>query len=362
MGIDYTKYYTPVALSTELIKLLDLKNNSTIVDICCGTGNLLNAALKKNNSVYCVGVDVNEVQLDKHIAIHQDGRKYAIEHKGKYDFSIANPPFGKAKTESYSASLYTGIYSGISSGRVEIEMLIANLMVLKDNGTMLIILPSTVVNGHNSINIRKVIARNHTIHVIVDLPKNAFSPERVKCSALIIGKTSNSKKSSTQYYRIEENLQMIKKHEISAQSILSGSWMGDYQIHNSSFTIKQGGISSNYFCSEGEIELLHTGKKSNAWQPTRKQSKLPDERSCIKADNGDIIISRIGASAGQKCVYKGDPIYISDCLMIIKAPTAEILERITALDLTLLAKGLSTPYIAAYDVYRMYNAAYVQCD
>jgi len=358
MGTDYTKYYTPAKISTTLISLLKLKNNSKIADICCGSGNLLSAAYDVDSSLECVGVDVNPVQTGKHSTILDDGRAYAVKYKEVYDFAVANPPFGKSGSDSYSEMLFTDIYSDITSSRMEVEMLIANLMILKKEGTLLIILPATFVDGYKLGNTRRIIAKNHTIHTIIDLPTNAFSPKRIRCSALIIEKKENSSNTSTQHYIIKENMQLYKLQDISFDAIKSSSWVGNFPMRCSSFHIKQGGVSSNCFADAAETEILHTSGKSSDWKPILKRSIIPTNRKCVIAEKGDIIISRIGASAGQKCVYSGEPKYISDCLFVIKSPPSEVRKRIYALDLTMLVKGLSTPFISAYSIYRKYNEDY----
>jgi len=48
----------------------------------------------------------------------------------------------------------------------------------------------------------------------------------------------------------------------------------------------------------------------------------------VYAESGDIIVSRIGKSAGQWYIYLGEKILISDCLYRIKDPTGKIPSRL----------------------------------
>lgn len=360
MNKDFSKYYTPETISSALINLLSFQDNCKVVDICCGSGNLLNAAKKNNNNIICHGVDISEKagHLDIDLAIC-DGRDYAIHHMGEFDVALANPPFGYSDSKQFADQLFCDKYDSISSSRLEIEMLVANLLILKDSGVLLIILPTTVVEGASMVNIRKILAKNHSLYAIIDLPINAFAPEKIKCSALIIKKAPNFCE-YTKLYIMDSSYAIHKQKNISLSCILEGNWNGDISLNNYfDFVIKQGTISSQMF-SENGVEVLHTGRKTVEWQPTIRLANIPSDKNCIMAEKGDIIISRIGASAGQKCVYQGDPRFVSDCLLIIKSPSLELVQKIFRLDLTTIVSGLSTPHVTAKNIYSMYKKSIVK--
>ena len=358
MKKDFSKYYTPEAVASPLIKLIDFKNNCSVIDICCGSGNLLRTAKTRNHTLRCYGVDNSNINITDINFTKSDGRLYASKHIEKYDYSLANPPFGRidAETESFSEILFQGEYSKINSHRIEIEMLIANLLLLKDFGTLLIILPSTIVNGLSSINIRKIISKHNYIKAIIDLPTNAFAPEKIKCSALIIEKRTNNGQPTT-LYNMNSSFDISEVQTLSSINIENGIWHDVNYTANLTFSINQGKISSEYFSNDGDIEVLHTSKRSDHWQPSVRLAKGLNKSNYLCAEDGDIIISRIGASAGQKCVYHGQPKYISDCLLIIKKPSSEVLKQILNLDLSTLVSGLSTPHITAYSIYNLYKSA-----
>lgn len=353
MKKDYSKYYTPLSVSSELVKLMTFKNNSKVIDICCGSGNLLKAARSLNDSLKCTGVDIFE--KDNSI-IKCDGREYAIKHKSEYDYSLANPPFGKTETKEYAEKLFSGKYESINSCRLEIEMLIANLIILKETGILLIILPSTIVKGCSVSNVRKVIAKNHHVSAIIDLPANAFFPEKINCTALIIEKQPNNSKETT-YYHMNSSFMISKIYEISQKQMISGNWTGKLNSNTLEFSIKQGKISSNQFSNIGD-EVLHTSKKSVEWQPSIRKAKICSTKNYLVVEKGDIIISRIGASAGHKCIYEDSPRYVSDCLFVIKSPSNIVKENLLKLDLTEIITGLSTPHITARDIYDLYYQTY----
>ena len=360
MAKDYSKYYTPLEVSSALVKLIDFKDYSSVVDICCGSGNLLKAARDVNATLNCYGVDIIDVSIDCGATAKSDGREYALNHTEKFDYALANPPFGRRESKKYTNRLFRGKYKHITSSRLEIEMLLANLRVLKQSGILLIILPSTIVEGTSAINTRKVLATNHFISAIIDLPLSAFFPERIKCSALIIEKSS-PKEEPTILYKMDSSYIIKETKRISATEMQSGNWSKKYSTDTLGFTIHQGKVSTPSFCSNGE-EVLHTGKRSNEWTPSIRFANIPEGKGWPQAEDGDIIISRIGASAGQMCIYHGSPKYISDCLLIVKSPNKILLERILNLDLAVLVSGLSTPHITVQSIYQLYSKIYNNTD
>ena len=350
-----SNYYTPLNVSKQLLQLIDFKDNSTVIDICCGSGNLLKAAKEINPSIQCYGVDITKVDIEQSFIVNNDGRSFALRNPFKYDYALANPPFGRRDTEKYIKSLFVNEYSRIRTSRIEVEMLIANLLVLKPFGTLLAILPSTLVNGTSMINVRKSLAQNNTILSIVDLPINAFHPERIKCSAIIIKKEKNERDLSTKQFIMNPDCSLVEKNSTCAESIRMGFWDDNHTITtHPSLLICQGKISTNQFCDSGTI-VLHTCKKSGNWEPSIRYVKSVEDKYKVIVNSGDILISRVGASAGQKCIYSGSPHIISDCLLLVRSPSESICKNLMSLDLCSLVTGLSTPHITIASINNLYS-------
>lgn len=360
MGNSYSKYYTPLPVASSLMSLIELTDNSKVIDICCGSCNLLSTAKQLNAKVECIGVDVSPAETSKYCIIEDDGRTYAINHMSKFDCALANPPFGSSNENSFAELLFVGEYSGITSSRLEVEMLVANLILLKEDGVLLIILPTTIVDGTSTVNVRRTIAARHYVRTIIDMPLNSFYPHKIKCSAIIIEKRKNESGMATQVYRMNDRFELEKAGEIKQDAISMGNWSKRLAHCKQLFSIHQGKISSQMFSQTGE-EVLHTGKYAADWQPSIRfmQTSMVDDK-VVRAENGDILISRIGASAGQKRVYDGPSKLISDCLLIIKNPTKEVAFNIMQMDMRQLVKGLSTPHITAADIYERYSLLYMR--
>lgn len=354
----HSKYFTPIKVAKALMELIKINNDANVVDICCGSCNLLNAAKERNNQINCTGVDI--IQCDTKYGFDLfsgDGREFALKNKGKYQISLANPPFGKETKKIYTKNLYSGIYENISVNRIEVEMLIANLLILDESGLLVIIIPTTIVNGLSYIHLRKILSKYHFIDSIIDLPIDAFYPERIKCSALIIRKEPNN--SNTKYYKMNNDFKLLKTREIDLLNIKKGNWNGKSKITNIDFNIHQGRIPTSFFTGDNnDNEVLHTSKSSTNWRPSVRYAVIPEKNKYIKVADGDILISRIGSSAGEKCVYYGTEKYISDCLLVVKEPNEITRNRIMDLDFSSIVGGLSTPHITIQNIYNLYNETY----
>lgn len=355
---DFSKYYTPQQIATSLMQFVDFKDNDSVIDICCGKGNLLFAAKNYNHSLKCFGVDTTDINIDWCKTIKMDGREFALNTQRKYNIVLANPPFGTAESISYASKLFLDKYASINSKRIEVEMLIANLHLLKKDGILLIILPITFIDGVSYKRIRKIISENHFVKSIIKLPSNAFYPEKINCSAIIICKNRNNNNQNCTYYVMNEEYNISDSLVIKYDNMLQGYWNNEVAYEKPNFKISRGNISSNMFTEKG-VEVLHTAKNTFHWQPSvRYIQKNQNTINSIIAEKGDIIISRIGSSAGSFCIYKGTPKFITDCLLLVKSPSPQLVKNIQNLNLQSLVKGVSTPHITATDIYGLYNTTY----
>lgn len=356
---DYSKYYTPEIIATALMKFVDFKNNDSVIDICCGKGNLLSAAYNQNRTLRCLGVDVADVDIGWCKTIKKDGREIPLTTSKKYNVVLANPPFGRIEGKSFSTDLFSGKFSNIKSKRIEIEMLIANLMLLKKNGILLIILPTTFIEGASFQNIRKIISSNYYVKNIIKLPENAFYPEKINCSAIVICNNQNKIKQNCTTYIMDKQFNINISTEISYNDITLGYWNNN-NLKKNNFVVNRGNLSSNMFTEIG-VPVLHTSKRCSPWKPAERYVKKDYINSnSIIAEKGDIIISRVGCSAGCACVYDGEPKYITDCLLIIKSPTKKLVKQITNLDLKSIVYGVSTPHLTATNLYNLYSDVYMK--
>lgn len=347
--MDYSKFYTPPPIASLLVRKVDVPYPDTVIDICCGSCNLLRAAKKRWKNAKLVGVDIN-MHISSDVNFTQmDGRKFAIENAKQYPLVLANPPFDFMKTSSEFPLLYQGVFSSYHTKRLENEMLLANLLLLQENGTLVIILPSTFVEAESNTTIRSLVGKKYYVREIIKLPEETFGASNINSYALII-KNSSPPKKITKYSSVileNEQFSFMNKHLIPQKDIQAGRWCNIYSTTNETFDIRRGNVSSQMFCDKGTA-ILHTAKKSEKWKPSLRYCAVSGE-NLVYAETGDIIVSRIGKSAGQWCIYRGGKILISDCLYRIKDPTGEIFNRLQGHEYDLPQKGVATRYITIND-------------
>lgn len=349
--MDYSKFYTPPEIARSLINELNIDVPSKVVDICCGSCNLLFAAKERWDRTMLYGIDVADHAANDVFFERKDGRQYAIDHPNEFSLVVANPPFDSVEKQKQFPDLFAEKFKDFKTSRLEIEMLLANLRLLKSGGTLLIILPSSFVEAMSYNDIRKIVAANYFIESIIKLDENTFGASKINSYALIIhnelqskrttklGRTSVDKGTNIEYFSC-----------ISCNEMQFGNWTTRNNcVGVDSLDIKRGNISSSAFIKRGQ-PILHTSKFKEDWVPsTRYISKKISPT--IFAEEGDIVISRIGKSAGQWCIHSGEKIPISDCLYRIKDPDGSIFKRINGRTFNLELKGVATRYITISDFF-----------
>ena len=94
-------YYTPIYLARAILDIIPEIKIRSIIDICCGSWNLLYAGMEKYPEAVITGVDVDKEsekhKIEKANFNFMDGREFAKNeyNEGKtYDLILSNPPFG----------------------------------------------------------------------------------------------------------------------------------------------------------------------------------------------------------------------------------------------------------------------------
>jgi methyltransferase small domain len=365
-------YYTPVELAALLLKLVPQQTSiHSVIDICCGSWNLLSAAKKRYPRAEITGVDIdpaaNNYRIEGATFVCKDGRTFANQQEkigNSYDLVLSNPPFGRLKKGKKRYKKTENIF--VKSKRYEAEMFWANLKLMHENSFLIIILPSTYVDGSTYIEYRKWLAHNYTIHAIVKLPVNTFENAILNTVAIILEKTKldidRVKEAQTNVYKAcyDSTWSLERSYSIELSSVLNGIWYkNEYPaMEATKLKIFRGSISSKYFSETGE-EILHCSSIfiENRWSPgIRHCSELKSsERKYLK--QGDVVVNRIGRCAGYWSVYTGVQKLVSDCLIIIKDPTNTTIKELEAHSesgrLKIPLRGVSTPYITIDDIRRV---------
>lgn len=362
-------FYTPQDLAELLIKRMPTKCGiESAVDICCGSWNLLQAVQKCYPTARVVGVDIDETSGEKRIKdaafFNMDGRSFSKDRvlkNIKYDLILSNPPFGPLTVEE---KLYQGDENILlQSKRYEAEMLWANYQLMHDQSTLLIILPSTYVEGSAYVKYRKWIAKQCVVHEVIYLPKDTFGKDNLRTVALILSKNNRKcTKSITKfcYASYLDEWRIFFSHTLEQDLIESGVWTQNATVHQNveRLNIFRGTISSKYFKEDG-TDILHCSSifSDSHWKPGLRRCNAIGVSSLKYASRGDIVINRIGRCAGYWCIYTGGKVLVSDCLIVIHAPTEEVVnifeKMSTDCRLNIPLRGVSTQYITMEDISKL---------
>lgn len=361
------KFYTPPMLADCLMALLPKKEYHDVIDICCGSWNLLRAAKKRFGNANYVGVDVDASSknncLEKAVFLCEDGRKFAINEKKRYDLVLSNPPFGWLKEEErVFKNLNIGIIKELNNKRYENEMMQANLLLSNAGGILLFILPATFFEGETFLQIRKKICEKYTIDSIVRLPIETFGNSKIRTYALILENSGSQKKSTRLLEAVcdDKKWKLNKQKDIPLFQLKKGIWLGNENIKEKQQEVQlfRGNISSAQMDDDSTGKIIFHNSSNivdGQWQPSiRFCSDKELIKRAKKVKPGDIIVNRVGRFANYWCVSKREAM-ISDCLIAIKAlDNSRVYESLvrnsTNGKLNIQTRGVATKYVTLKDI------------
>lgn len=369
------RYYTPIKLAECILNLLPNIEVNTVIDICCGSWNLLKAAKGKYPEAFIIGVDIDsdsqDYKIDGAEFLIADGREFALKKRKAgqtYDLILSNPPFGYLHEESrkYNDKDFVAkeCYSGLINKRYEGEMTQANIFLAHDESILLFILPNTFVEGESLRKARCQIASDYKICDIVRLPYNTFEKGEINTFAVIMKKGTLLNARTNLYDAKKDNeWQMVKIGEMPYSDIIKGDWWVQIEPLKNEKTIRlyRGNLSSGNFVKKGEMVYHSASKAGRYWKPSvRYYDAKTVSPQIIKAQTGDILVNRVGKGVGYWCQNTVSDIAVSDCIIVVENRTGELVEQFiknSTADgrLKVPIRGVATPYLTAKDIKRIIN-------
>lgn len=303
------QYYTCKNVVEYMIDNKVLSDNETFLDPCCGSGAFL-MAVKTNNPCNLYGFDINPIAVmiastnllikykDKEFCpniycldfISKDlsGLYYQYKLPQKFDNIYTNPPWGSDKK-----GIYTKNYPLIKSKERASMFICESLARLNINGTLYILLPTSLlkIKAHNDI--RKLVLKDTTIKQI-DLYKGKFDGVFTDYFSIKIKPV----KTATQEYVVtsdecEDNIVLSESDRISGNILLKAFDTLDNSIINKMESLCHDKLSHSLWAlgivtgdnknkiknemSEG-LEPVYTGKQVAPF-------KLKNESSYILFDH-----------------------------------------------------------------------------
>ncbi len=366
-------YYTPIELAECILKLLPNINVNTVIDICCGSWNLLKAAKEKYSEAFIIGIDIDSDSKKHKIEgakfFVEDGREFALNKKKAgqtYDLILSNPPFGYLCEEcrKYNDKDFVAeeCYSGLINKRYEGEMTQANMFLAHDESILLFILPNTFVEGESLRKARCQIANDYKICDVIRLPSNTFEKGEINTFAIIMKKGTSSDTFTNLYDAKKDNeWRIVKTGEMSYSDVIRGNWWLQIEpLKNEKIiSLRRGNISSSDFVKKGKMVFHCATKIGTIWKPSvRYYDTKTVSSKVVKAQKGDILINRVGKGVGYWCQNTVSDIAVSDCIIVVENKFDDLVERFmknSTADgrLKVPIHGVATQYLTAQDIKKM---------
>lgn len=211
------QYFTPRALISAIVDVVDPKINETVMDPCCGTAGFLLASYEhmrkqskdvekqkflKNNALH--GADNTSLVVtlaSMNLYLHDIGvNRSPIEYKDSlietnddlYQVVLTNPPFGTRPQGSIEVSANRPEFIKTSDNQVNFLQHI--MSIVKTGGRVGVVLPDSVLTDQGATaKVREKLLKDFNLHTILRLPTGIFYANGVKTNVLFFDKGESTK-------------------------------------------------------------------------------------------------------------------------------------------------------------------------
>ena len=211
------QYFTPRALISAIVDVVDPKITETVADPCCGTGGFLLAAYEhmrtqshdvekqkflKNNALFgadntslvvtlaSMNLYLHDIGVSKSPIAYQDS---LIDTSDKmYQVVMTNPPFGTRPQGSVDVSANRPEFVKTSDNQVNFLQHI--MSIVKTGGRAGVVLPDSILtDGDSTKKVREKLLKDFNLHTILRLPTGIFYANGVKTNVLFFQKGEPTK-------------------------------------------------------------------------------------------------------------------------------------------------------------------------
>jgi adenine-specific DNA-methyltransferase len=176
------QYFTPARVSKIMAEMFSVKQSGqpiSILDPCCGVGNLAAATLSRAVAMG-ESVKLTLVEKDRDLLkiasdnfslfqnvdlLHEDFFSYVKSSGAKFDRIILNPPYSKLSAKSWVAKLTRDIV-GHNETNIYSAFVACCLKILSNNGELVALIPRSFCNGTMFRNFRRFILSKFSINEI----------------------------------------------------------------------------------------------------------------------------------------------------------------------------------------------------
>ena len=230
------QYFTPRALISAIVDVVDPKITETVADPCCGTGGFLllayehmrkqsksvekqnflktNALRGADNTALVVtlasmNLYLHDIGVDKSPIIHQDS---LLDTSGKMMSNVVmtNPPFGTRPQGSVDVSANRPEFIKTSDNQVNFLQHI--MSIVKTGGRVGVVMPDSILTDSGATKqVRDKLLKDYNLHTILRLPSGIFYANGVKTNVLFFDKGTPTKDIWVYDYRTGIKHTLVKK-------------------------------------------------------------------------------------------------------------------------------------------------------
>ena len=211
------QYFTPRALISAIVDVVDPKITETVGDPCCGTGGFLLAAYEhmrpqshdvekqrflKNSALFgadntdlvvtlaSMNLYLHDIGVDRSPIVYQDSLIDTSDRM--FQVVMTNPPFGTRPQGSVDVSANRPEFVRTSDNQVNFLQHI--MSIVKTGGRAGVVLPDSVLtDGGATAKVREKLLRDYNLHTILRLPTGIFYAGGVKTNVLFFRKGEPTK-------------------------------------------------------------------------------------------------------------------------------------------------------------------------
>lgn len=189
-GIFFTPKSITILLLNSLQRFIDPNMSYDIVEPSCGSGEMIDEVLTRMNARKIIGIEKNpkifeEIQSSTHHPSVEWINKDFLETHDRPNMFIGNPPYVVIKKSDVPKD-----YQKFMEGRPNLFVLfiIHSLHLLKPNGFLCFVIPSSFLNSAYYQKTRRYIYENFTICDILSFDQNDFLETQQSTIGLIVQK------------------------------------------------------------------------------------------------------------------------------------------------------------------------------
>ena len=229
------QYFTPRALISAIVDVINPKITETVADPCCGTGGFLLAAYDhmkkqskesekqiflKNHALFgadntylvvtlaSMNMYLHDIGASKSPIVYRDSLLDTSDYT--FDVVLTNPPFG-TRPEGSVAIDFDG-RGFIETSDNQVNFLQHIMSIVKTGGRVGVVLPDNVLTNMDSTKkVRDKLLKDFNLHTILRLPTGIFYANGVKTNVLFFDKGEPTNKIWVYDYRTGVKHTMVQQ-------------------------------------------------------------------------------------------------------------------------------------------------------